>query len=169
MKPFGIFLSTDVTRAFLWFLNLCKTIKYWEYLMGITWGNIEKPTSGSSKKQSSSSSCLKDAERALSRPDRAVNLLPYWTCSCLAISQCSPYVSKFPPARCSDLTHSLSCLFTHEEKGYISWMRVSVFPPQAVDGQQDDDNEKQRYDQCWRQHMSTFMGGVLWRGHIKQI
>lgn len=21
-KPFGIFLSTDVTRAFLWFLNL---------------------------------------------------------------------------------------------------------------------------------------------------
>lgn len=36
MKPFGIFLSTDVTRAFLWFLNLYKTQKYCEYLMEIT-------------------------------------------------------------------------------------------------------------------------------------
>lgn len=44
---------------------------------------------------------------------------------------------------------------------------MSVFSPQAVDGQQDDDDEEQRYDQCGRQHMSTFVGGVLWRGHMQ--
>lgn len=34
MKPFGIFLSTDVTRAFLWFLNLHEMEKYCKCLMG---------------------------------------------------------------------------------------------------------------------------------------
>lgn len=33
------------------------------------------------------------------------------------------------------------------EEACISRMHMSVFSPQAVDGQQDDDDEKQRYDQ----------------------
>lgn len=34
-----------------------------------------------------------------------------------------------------------------KEDAYISRMQMLVFSPQAVDGQQDDDDEKQRYDQ----------------------
>ena len=110
-------------------------------------------------------------------PDLAVFVCcPYLRCSCLPISQCSLPLSKPPPPLCPDLTNSLSHKHAkskgekrkiremHSNAGeYLRmYVKVQLHLPQTVDCQQDNNDEKQGYDQCWGQHMSTLMGGVFW-------
>lgn len=94
---------------------------------------------------------------------------PHWRCSCLPISLCSLHVSKPPPPSWPDiLTLMLNGGSERERRTnrQMFGLCVQVYLPQTVDRQQDNDNKKQGYDQCRRQHVRSLMKGGLWIGHV---
>lgn len=138
MKPFGIFLSTEVTRAFLWFLNLQRRAGEKRRKQRGDKGQIfdlqNRGVKHIKKANSKYQNQYQPSQRGKAAPPHAVVrpvsewLTVAWPdlavfvcclsrCSCLPISLCSPPVSKPPPLWCPDLTRSISCSLTGFEGG----------------------------------------------------